>query len=82
VGNVIGHVMSHSKMTGGGNIMTVSGECQESFTPFGMVAVSEPADHASELAALEHRVPSGQLYYASSVRPTLAGQAVTPDHAP
>ena len=37
---------------------------------------------ASDLAALEHRAPSGQLYHASNVRPTLAGQAVTPDHAP
>ena len=37
---------------------------------------------ASELAALEHRVPAGQLYQASSVRPMLVGQAVTPDHAP
>ena len=28
-----------------------------------------PMNTASEVAALEHRVPSGQLYQASSVRP-------------
>ena len=33
---------------------------------------------ASELAALEHLAPSGQLYHASSVRHMLAGWALRP----